>query len=202
MKNLLLGKRVSLILKSFFLLGVIVFLAFQSTHPGQINGSVIQVPGDFTTITQAVEYAQPGQTIEVDAQSGPYEETFHVREKEIFLVSVNGQAEIIFPNQTRLGILFEGNHSKFEGFLIKGKTDQWIQFIGQNSTFNKNTIHSVNVLIAGKNSHVTNNQFTSGNSGSYPHTVPNGYNPVMDQLATKYFQLTEQLQHLQPLESE
>lgn len=175
-------RNVSLALAVVVLLGAVAFFATQFPSVDQTPNQVIQVPGDFETIAEAVKHAQSGQTIEVDALAGPYEESFIISQNDVSLVSVNGQAEIVFPEQNRLGLVLEGDNNILEGFFIHGRQDQWLQVIGNNSLIDHNKIHHVRVLFSGEDNHITYSEFVEAADERNQSHIMNGFVPAIHYL--------------------
>lgn len=174
-------RNISLALTGIVLLIAVAFLVIQFPNVDQTYTQVIQVPDDFETVAAAVQHAQPGQTIEVDAQAGPYRESFIISQDDVSLVSVNGQAKIVFPTRIKLGAVLQGKNNTLRGFEIVGNEDQWLQFIGENVNVDNNKILRVNVLLSASEFTIRANDFRFASFRKNPSMILNSYVPMKEQ---------------------
>ena len=102
----------------------------------------IYVPGDFSTINEAVAYAQNGDVICV--ADGIYNESVNYIGKDIIITSANGHDNcIITPPQNERAIIFENEESvnaKLIGFTITGASIQAVFIENASATIQDNLI--------------------------------------------------------------
>jgi hypothetical protein len=107
-----------------------------------LTAETIYVPGDFSTINEAVAYAQNGDVICV--ADGFYNESVNYIGKDITITSADGPANcIITPTQDENAIIIENEESvnaKLIGFTITGSTVQAIFIENASATIQDNLI--------------------------------------------------------------
>ncbi|MBL7086585.1 MAG: right-handed parallel beta-helix repeat-containing protein [Candidatus Cloacimonetes bacterium] len=103
---------------------------------------IIEVPGDYPTINEAIEAAQNGYTIIVD--DGTYNESVNFNGKDITVISANGPDNcIILPPASEHVVIFENNETQdaqLIGFTITGATVQAIYIENASATIQDNLI--------------------------------------------------------------
>jgi len=111
--NLLKPSRVRLIL--FLALSSMTLLS--SPLPGEALQlkEPLWVPQDYPTIQEAIDRAQPGDVINVDATQGPYQGPI-VIDKKLMLTSINGRAtvEVQSPDEDVISIVSPYDESSQE----------------------------------------------------------------------------------------
>jgi parallel beta-helix repeat protein len=85
----------------------ILLLLISMTSSVAADITAVRVPQDFPTIQEAIENAQPGDVIEVDATQGPYQGPILIK-KSLTLRSVNGRALIEASSPEETVIQIEG----------------------------------------------------------------------------------------------
>jgi len=97
-----------------------------------------RVPQDFPSIQAAINNAQPGDVIEVDAQHDPYKESIMINVNNVVIRSINGVAIIDGMNRDS-AVLILGEAVEFTGFEItNAKIGIWV--VGDNNKLENNII--------------------------------------------------------------
>lgn len=146
------------------------------THAQQ-GTRTLRVPEDFSTISQALREASDGDTIEVNADFGPYIEGIIVLDG-VSLQSVNGEAMIIGKNsrpgcsvgdefrqsrtrcdKDRQNLILMGKNTSISNFLITGEFDTWTYISCTNCLIEHTRFLDTNILLGGDEIILSNAQF-------------------------------------------
>jgi parallel beta-helix repeat protein len=105
----------------FLALGILIILAFALiSNSSSKSQNIIRVPKEADSIADALSQATENSIIEVDAKSGPYDESLEIMIAGIQLVSVNGKAQINASQSARQAIKITSDRAQIEGFEISG----------------------------------------------------------------------------------
>lgn len=118
----------------------------------------IQVPQDFSTIQQAIDYAAHGDTVLVSP--GTYLERIHYKGKGIALQSTGGpEVTVIDGSQMGCTVIIDNNEthpSLLEGFTVTGGLNIYFQYGGGI------TVDSESSRIAGNRIHTNTSDYSGG----------------------------------------
>ena len=94
------------------------FAYADTTSPAAYSGKALSVPGSYATIQEAVNAADSGDTIHVEA--GTYRENILVTKNDIKLSGHGSGDTIIVGNATGEGVKIQANNVTVSGFTFKG----------------------------------------------------------------------------------
>ncbi len=93
-----------------------LFIVFWLTGVGAVSAETYYVPGDYSSIQDAVNESSNGDTIIV--KDGNYAENVEIK-KELTLKSENGSANCVVEPDSWHGIISNANNVTIEGFTVK-----------------------------------------------------------------------------------
>ncbi len=111
-------KQPMIAMASLLILGVFLTSFFSNRDTPGLN-----VPSEFSTIQEAIDHAQPGDVVIVDAEAGPFQENIEIKVPNIKLQSHNGRAVIEAKVIEKNVIHVLADRTNISGFeIVKGAT--------------------------------------------------------------------------------
>lgn len=159
-----------LVILSSSAVAIIWFSFFSERRPS------LSVPADFATISLALQQANPGDTIKVDANGGPYQEAIIVRVNDLELVSVNGTAKLLSLSADQPIIMLLADHVKIAGFTFAAASPCMDVFGAEHIMIEDNVFKDCDVAMSirqSRNSTIQRNRMENNRSGILVHDAEN-----------------------------